>query len=246
MLSLPPAATIAGPLVPHELAPLPGWSIQGGDRCTRRFRMKSSMVGVYAHYLRSQGATDTEVVTDDGVMAELHARFANSQNGAISSTVPAGGWSMSGAGLTVHIFQDDRFAALDSLQRYALNKLRANPEFDDTGVTYSSDGAAIRALLVAQKDTIEAEGVIVTRRIALPGGWAGTIGWGNVGLVFEDNATFQSSEGAPDSIILEFDRDYQWLMRPFSKEEQRDGSYVATLTYWGAKAWDTFRYPNRL
>ena len=77
-------------------------------------------------------------------------------------------------------------------------------------------------------------------------GFTGTVGWDNVGKVFEDNATFQAEAGVPDAIIDEFDRDYQWLVRPFTKEQQGDGSYVYLLTFWGRKEIDGFLYPNRV
>lgn len=239
-----------------ELPPLPGASVQGGPRCTRRWKVRSDHAGLFLHTLMASGASDADVVSDDGVMAEVHAHFANYQAGPVSATVPQGDWSIAPSGQRTDLFNDPRFAALDVNAQLLLKSYREDPRANaDLLVGLSGDALEFARLVRLNRNEIENADVIVTRRIPLPAGFSGTIGWGWVGYVFEDNATFQASEGVPDSIMDEFVTaggspttiNFQWLMRPFTKQVQRDRSATVVLSYWGAvEGWDTFLYPNRL
>lgn len=228
--------------------PMLHYSARDGGSQEEVWKGPSNQLTDFIGQMVGSGATSARTVSNNGVFATVAISYATWQDGSsnVATDLPDGGWSLSPAGLTQHIFKDPRFAALSSTEKEALNKIRANPEFFAGGVS-STNGLQFLRCLREQKDTQESPAVCVTRRVRVASDWSGVVGWANVGKVFEDNATFQAEADVPDSIIDEFGAtDFQWLVRPFNKEQQRDGSYQITLSFWGAPEWDEFLFPDRV
>ncbi len=246
-MNTPTQKTYAGTLGFVPQPPLPHWTARDGGSQENVYRGPSDALPDFVAQMRTSGATSVRSVSNNGKFATVAVSYAAWQDGSsnTTTTVPDGQWSISPGGLTGHIFKDARFAALSDDEQAQLNYLRNDPTYvyDPLG---SADFLEFVRLLREQKDTQEADAIVVTRRVRVQPGFTGTVGWDNVGKVFEDNATFQAEAAVPDAIIDEFDRDYQWLVRPFTKEQQGDGSYVYLLTFWGAPEWDAFLYPNRV
>lgn len=244
-MNAPTQKTYAGTLGYVLQPPMIHWSARDGGSQEEVWRGPSDALPDFVAQLRTSGATSVRCVANNGKFASVAVSYAAWQDGSsnTTTTVPDGQWSISPGGLTQHIFKDARFAALSDDEKEQLNAFRSDPNQSFTG---SADGLEFYRLLQEQKDTQEADAIVVTRRVRVRPGFTGTVGWSNVGKVFEDNATFQVEAAVPDAIIDEFDRDYQWLVRPFTKEQQGDGSYVYLLTFWGAPEWDAFLYPDRV
>lgn len=246
-MNSPSAITRAGQVGFQRQPELLHYDPQAGGSQEEQYKGPSNQLADFVGQMSGMGAR-VRTLSNDGLFASVSVSWPTWQDGSsnVTTDLPDGGWSISPGGQTQHIFKDARFAALSELEQYTLNEFRANPaqEIDDIG---SANGLSFLRCLREQKDTQESKAVIVSRRVRVPAGWAGVVGWGNVGKVFEDNATFQAEAGVPDSIIDEFGAtDYEWLVRPYTKEQQRDGSYTIQLTFWGAPEWDTFLFPDRV
>lgn len=238
----------AGQLVFQPQPPLPSWSAANGGATEEQYKGPSDQLNDFIGQMTDSGATSVRTVSNNGVFAMVAVSWPTWQDGSSNLTtgLPEGGWSLGPGGQTQHIFKDARFAALSADEKAQLSYFRTDPTYayDPAG---SANFLEFIRVLIEQKDTQESPAVIVTRRMRVPAGWAGTVGWDNVGKVFEDNATFQAEALVPDSIILEFGAtDFQWLVRPFNKEQQKDGSYQIVLSFWGAPEWDVFLFPDRV
>lgn len=246
-MNLPPATNYAGQLGFVLQPPLIHWHARDGGSQEEVYKGPSAQLAGFIGQMNASKATSVRTLSNNGRFATVAVNWAAWQDGVdnTASTLPDGQWSISPGGVTQHIFRDARFSALAADEQTALNKFRTDPTADVAAIA-SADGLEFLRLLQEQKDTQEADSVIVTRRVRVQPGFTGTVGWENVGKVFEDNATFQTEADVPDAIMDEFDRDYQWLVRPFTKEQQGDGSYVYQLTFWGARAIDDFQYPDRV
>lgn len=240
--------TRAGQLGFQLQPPLLHYSARDGGSQEEVWKGPSNQLTDFIGQMTASGATSARTVSNNGVFASVAISYATWQDGSsnVSADLPEGGWSLSPGGQTQHIFKDARFAALSSAEQEALDGMRVDPLGDPSAIV-SADGLEFLRCLREQKDTQESPAVVVTRRVRVPAGWSGVVGWANVGKVFEDNATFQAEADVPDSIIDEFGAtDFQWLVRPFNKEQQRDGSYQITLSFWGAPEWDVFLFPDRV
>lgn len=211
-----------------------------------QYKGPSSQLADFVGQMAGQGAR-VRTLSNDGVFATVSVSWPTWQDGTpADAALPDGVWSINPAGLSQHIFKDARFAALAFNEKAALNSLRADPQFDDSYLSYSSNGTEFRRCLVEQKDTQEVKGWILKRRVVVPDKWAGTLTDAAVGTVYEDNATFASAADVPADYIARFSVDYQWLVQPFTMEQQRGGGSVIIIPFWGAPAWDTFLFPTRL
>lgn len=228
---------------------------QAGGSQEEQYKGPSNQLADFVGQMSGMGAR-VRTLSNDGLFASVSVSWPTWQDGSsnVTTSLPDGQWSLSSSSLTQHLFKDERFAPLDANVKLYLDRRRQDAARWDSHPaeeTYidsfgGADGAGFKRCLLEQKDTQEADGWIATRRVTVPANWGGVVGTSNVGKVFEDNAAFQAAADVPDSIIDEFDRDYQWLVRPYNKEQQRGGSYLILLTFWGTKEWDTFLYPERL
>lgn len=244
-----PAIARAGQLGFQLQPPMLHYSARDGGSQEEVWKGPSNQLTDFIGQMVGGGATSARTTSNNGTFATVAVSYATWQDGSsnVSTGLPDGGWSLSPAGQTQHIFKDARFAALAPAERKALDSYRASPNVAAVDLINSTDAIQFLRCLLDQKDTQESPAVIVTRRLRVPAGWAGVVGWANVGKVFEDNATFRAEADVPDSILNEFGAtDFQWLVRPYNKEQQRDGSYQITLSFWGAPEWDEFLFPDRV
>jgi hypothetical protein len=185
---------------------------------------------------------------NDGLFATVSVSWPTWQDGSsnVTTDLPDGVWSISPGGQTQHIFKDARFAALASeAEKYDLNKFRTDPTAPVDNIV-SANGLEFLRCLRDQKDTQESKGWTLTRRTTVPDGWNGTLDDADVGTVYEDNAALQAAAGVPASYMGRFSVDYQWLVRPFTMEQQRGAGSVIVLPFWGAPSWDEFLFPTRV